>query len=115
MGVISLFMITPINFKAIKGSGGLISPSVITSKPAERDLLNIQTEHGNLVDGLAAQALKVNNYRQQKAAEIQNENAIRSEMEKERMVANTADKKNDMDFQLKNAELDIKRSALSMK
>ncbi len=92
-----------------------MKPSVITSKPAQKDLLKIKAQHDDIVRGMADQSIKVENYRQQKAAERQSKMTMENEMKKEQMVQNTAAQKNNMDFTSKQAELDIKRSLLSTK
>lgn len=88
---------------------------VITSKAAQKDFMKIQTEHADLVRGMADQQVRVATYNQQKAAELANKNAMESEMKKAEMVANTQIQKDAMAFAQKNAELDVKRAALSMK
>lgn len=88
--------------------------AVVTSKAAQKDLLNIKSQHADLVEGIANQTAKVNEFRQQKAAELQGQNTMKAEMEKERMVADTQQKKDALTFQQKQAELEIKRAALSM-
>lgn len=88
-------------------------PIILNSKAAEKDLLRIKSIHGDLVTGLANQQIKVEGYRQQKAAEMQSQQTMKNDMDKEKMVQNTAVAKNNMDFQLKQSELDIKRAALS--
>lgn len=108
-------MPTPINYNAIKQSDTPRTPSVITSKAAQKDLLNIQSIHSDLVRGLANQKVRVDAFNQNKAAELVAQNSMKMEMEKEKMVSDTTAQKNAMDFAQKQAELDIKRSVLSMK
>lgn len=91
----------------------LLSPAVITSKPAQKDFDRIKATHADLVQGMALQAQKVAAYRQQKAAELQQEQTMRADMDKSTMAANTNVQKNTLDFAAKQGELDIKRAALT--
>lgn len=90
----------------------LISPVTITSRKAEEDFADITAKHSDLLQGMAVQSMKVANYNAQKAAQIANEQAIKGEMEKERLVADTAQKKDALAAQQKSEELSIKRQAL---
>lgn len=81
---------------------------------AQKDLDKIKGIHNNLLDGMALQSQKVQTLNNQKAAEMQNQQTMENDMEKEKMAANTQSKKNEMDFALKQGELDVKRAALSM-
>lgn len=76
-------------------------------------MLDIKSRHADMLTGMSVQALKVSAYNQQKSAEMQNENSMKMEMDKEKMAADTTSKKNEMDFQIKQAEIDVKRAALS--
>lgn len=89
------------------------SPAVITSKRASDDYAKIKLQHADLLNGMALQSAKVAQYNAQKAAQIANEQAMKGEMEKERIVADTAQKKDALTFQMKQSELDIKRAALA--
>lgn len=91
----------------------MFSPSVITSRAASDDLDKIRGHHEQLVTGIADQNMRVQNMNMQKQAEIQNQNAMNMEIEKERMVADTAQKKDALNFAQKQAEIDVKRAALS--
>ena len=90
-----------------------MKPSVITSRMAARDFEKIKASHADLVTGISNQQMKVNAYRQQKAAEMQNQNVMQQEMETAKMTANSNDMKTALDFQQRQAELDVKRSALT--
>ncbi len=63
--------------------------------------------------GMREQAMKVQQYNQERAATMANENAMRGEMEKEKMTANTETQKNAMDFNIRQGELDVKRAGLN--
>lgn len=89
-----------------------MKPSVITSRAASKDMERIKTVHADLLTGLSDHQMKVEGYRQQKDAEMANNQAMQGEMKKAEMVANTANQKNALDFQGKQAELDIKRATL---
>lgn len=95
--------------------GELIKPAVITSRLADRDYNSIIGKHADLVTGMAQQSQKVAMFNQQKQSELAAQNAMNAELEKERMVADTAAKKDALTFQQKQSELDLKRAALSMK
>lgn len=91
--------------------------SVITSKKAAQDLLNIKARHADIITGMTNQKIKVDQYNQQKqeqkAAEMQNKKIMDNEMKQAAMTNKTMADKNAMDFHTKNAELDIQRAALS--
>ncbi len=88
---------------------------VITSRAAKKDYGDIQARHADLLMGMAAHEAKVSQFRQQKAAEMQNQATMKNEMDKAKLTANTETQKNAMDFHSKQSELDIKRAALSAK
>lgn len=92
----------------------MFSPAVITSRAAQTDMGKIKTAHAGLLEGMANQSIKVSNYNTQKSAELANQNAMKTEMDKAKMTADTSAQKNANDFALKQADLDIKRAALSM-
>lgn len=89
------------------------SPAVVTSKAARDDFENIKVTHSDLLNGMANQAGKAAVYNQQKSADLAQQNAMHMDMEKEKMAADSQDKKDAMTFAQKQAELDIKRAALS--
>lgn len=91
----------------------MFSPAVISSKKARQDADTIKANHSTLLQGMARHRVKIDAYTQQKAIELQNENAVKTEMDKERMVADSTAQKDAMDFALRQAEIDIKRSSLS--
>lgn len=95
----------------------MISPTVITSKPAQRDYDKIVAKHADLVMGMANQKMRVDMVNaerdQQKATEMQNNQTMQTELKKSQMVADTASEKNHLDFASKQAEIDTKRAALS--
>lgn len=92
----------------------LFAPAVITSKAADRDYGGIMAKHANLVNDVATQKIRVDAYNQQKQAEMAAQNSMKMEIEKERMVADTAQKKDALTFQQKQSEIDVKRAALSL-
>ncbi len=89
------------------------SPIIISSKAAQKDLLKIKDVHADLVNGMANQQVRVAGYRMQKAAEMQSQQIVKNEMDKEKMTANTESQKMALDFQTKQSELDIKRASLA--
>lgn len=91
----------------------MFSPSVITSKPAQDHLNTIKTDHASILEGMANQKVRVDAYNMQKQSEMATQNAMQSEMQKEKMVNDTTAKKNEMDFAMKQSEIDVKRAALS--
>lgn len=91
----------------------MFSPAVINSKPAQKHLDTIKADHASILEGMANQKVRVDAYNMQKQTEMATQNAMDSEMEKEKMVNTTTAKKNEMDFAMKQGELDIKRAALS--
>lgn len=92
------------------------SPSVITSRVAQNQFLDIKSQHADLVTGIGNQKARVDSLMQQrdqqKAMEMQNKQTMETEIQKEKMTADTSAQKNAMDFALKQSELDIKRAAL---
>lgn len=88
-------------------------PAVITSRAARKDLNRIKSEHSLILEGFANHNVRMEALSQQKAAEQQALGTAKMEMDKSKMVADTATQKNSMDFSLKQQELDIKRAALS--
>lgn len=92
-----------------------MNPAVITSKAAQKDFLNIQAKHLDIVQGLTNQSVRVAAVAQQKQAELAAQNAMNAEMEKERIAANTESQKTALDFAQRQGELDVKRAALSLK
>lgn len=91
----------------------MISTAVLTSKPAQKDYERIKSAHADLLQGMVNQADKVAAYKQNKQAEVAQQNSMQMAMEKEKMTADSAAKKDAMTFAQKQAELDIKRAALS--
>lgn len=98
----------------------MFSPAVITSRAAQKHHDTIVSHHSDLLQGMAVQADKVAMYNQQRAVEKQNEQVMQNEVKKEEMVQKTAQgkdmfqaQKDAMTFAQKQAELDIKRAALS--
>lgn len=90
------------------------SPAVVTSRRAQEHLDDITVKHADLLNGMSQQSQKVAAFNMQKQAELQAENSMKAELEKEKMVADTQAKKDALQFQQKEAELNIKRAALSM-
>lgn len=91
----------------------MISPPVITSKIASKDFENIKAQHAELVRGIADQGIKVASYNQQKSADLQAQQTMKMQADKEKSVADTQAQKDAMTFSQKQAEIDIKRAALS--
>lgn len=91
----------------------MFSPSVITSRPAQDHLQDIKGDHAAILEGMANQKLRVDAFNMQKQSEMAAENTMKTEFEKEKMVNDTTVKKNEMDFATKQAEIDVKRAALS--
>lgn len=94
---------------------GNFSPAVITSRKAERDYADIQAKHREMMNNMQLQSQKVEMFNAQKAAELQAQNSMQAEIQKEKMVADTTAKKDALQFQQKQSEIDVKRAALSMK
>lgn len=84
--------------------------SVVTSKKAQQDLLNIKARHSDILTGIINQKVVVDAVNQQKAAEKQNQDIMQNELKKEQMAQNTATQKNTLDYSLQSAELDIRRT-----
>lgn len=91
----------------------MFSPAIITSRLAQDDLEKIRGEHDSLVRGLAAHQARIMGENQRKSQELASENAMKSEMEKAKMVSDTEVKKASIAADMKRAELEIKRAALS--
>ncbi len=91
----------------------MITPTVITSKVADKDFEKIQSNHASILEGMSNQAIKSENYRAQKATELQAQQTQKTEMQKAKMTADTQTQKNAMDFQQKQSEIDIKRASLN--
>ncbi len=91
--------------------------SVITSKKAQQDYLNIKSRHADILTGMTNQKMRVDQYNQQKdqqkMAMDQNQATMQAEMDKEKMAQGTIQQKNTMDFQQKQQELELKKIALS--
>lgn len=91
----------------------MFTPAVITSRKAQDDLDKIRGHHEQIVTGIADQNMRVQNMNMQKEAQVQADNSMKVELEKERMVADTAQKKDALNFAQKQAEIDVKRAALA--
>lgn len=89
-----------------------ISPSVITSKSASREFEHIKGQHADLLTGMANQKMRVDAYSQQKQAEMQAQQTMKTQMEQEKQVYETGVRKDALTFAMKQAELDVKKSAL---
>lgn len=89
------------------------SSIVITSKLAKDHYQDIVGKHGDLLIGMAIHAQKVQALNQQKQVAQQNADAMRMDMEKQKMVADTEAAKDANAMALKQEELSIKRAALS--
>ncbi len=90
-----------------------MNPSVITSRTAQKDFEKIKANHADIVSGIAMQAQKNEMLGQQKQVELAQQNSMKMEMDKAKMVSDTQSQKNAMDFATKQAEIDIKRASLS--
>lgn len=86
---------------------------VITSKAAQNDLNKIKGIHADLLTGMANQATKVANFQQNKQAEVANRQIVNSQIEAEKMTANTQAQKSALDFAQKQSEIDIKRAQMT--
>ncbi len=91
------------------------TPAVITSRAATKDLQNIQLHHEEMLSGMTMQGVRVKEYNQQKAAQLQADQVMQNEMKKEKMASDTEAQGNALDFAMKQAELDVKRAALAAK
>lgn len=91
--------------------------SVITSGKAKEDYLNIKNSHADILMGMANQKVRVDQLNQARdqarQTEEQNLRVMQNELKKQEMVTGVTREKNVMDYNLKNAELDIKRAALA--
>ncbi len=99
----------------LRNSTNPISPVVITSKAAQKDVQSIGIKHDEMVTGINLHNIQVAQYKQQKASEMASENAMKMEMDKEKAVADTATQQMALDHQIKLGELDIKRASLTTK
>lgn len=90
-------------------------PAVVTSRRAQDDMARIKGIHTDVLMGMSVQKVNVESYNQQKQAEMQQQQVMKADMDKAKMVADTTSQKNALDFQTKQAEIDVKRAALSMK
>ena len=86
---------------------------VVSSKVAQNDFNKIVQTHADMVQKIAGQSQRVSQLNQQKQAELAQKQAMEGQMKQAQMVADTQAQKNAQEFHLKNAELDIKRAALS--
>lgn len=97
-----------------------ITPTIINSKPAERHLETIRTQHAGLVEGLNNHLLRVQQYNMNKDMEAQNQAMQNADMqqrqaeftqkgEAQKAVSDKAEK----DFQIKQQEIALKMAALN--
>ncbi len=91
----------------------MFTPAVITSKVAQDDLNKIKGTHTDLLKGMALQADKVSQYKTQKATELQAQNTMKMQLDKEKQIANTEAQNTAITFAQKQSELDIKRASLA--
>lgn len=91
------------------------SPAVVTSDAATQDYAKIQATHADILNGMTAQSARVNVYNQQKQLERQNKEVVDASAARERETLQSEQQKDQMAFQQKSQELEIKRQALSMK
>ncbi len=93
------------------------SPATITSRMAQKNHDKIVAAHSDLINGMAAQSMKVQAFNQQRdqqrAAEMQNKQTMDADIKKSQMVADTASQKNFLDFAAKQASTDVSRAALT--
>lgn len=99
----------------LRNSKNSITPVVITSKAAQKDVQDIGLKHDEMVTGINLQNARVSEYKQQKAAEMANMNAMQMEIDKSKQVADTETQKIALDHQIRLGELDIKRASLTAK
>lgn len=94
-----------------------MNPAVITSRRAMKDLADIKAKHADIISEMSLQRQKVDMYneqrQQQQTAEKQNQMAINGEIKKAEIAASADVQKTTMQNDLKRAELEIKRMALS--
>ncbi len=111
------------------------NPVIISSKAASKHLEKVRAEHANILEGLATHQMKVEAYQQQKDMERQQQDMVNREMDQQNkdreatVGQQTADRefagqqqtadremgsqKNTMDYSLKQAELEVKKLALT--
>ncbi len=99
----------------LRNSKATISPAVITSRPAQKDVQNIGLRHDEMVTGINLHNIQVGEYNTQKAAALQAEQTMKAEVDKEKRVADTETQKMALDHALKVGELDLKRQSLTTK
>lgn len=93
----------------------ITSPAVITSKAAQKDVADITTKHADIMAELANHTVRVQGVQQQRAAQMQANQAMQVGMQKDKAAADSEAQNTAIDFALRQAEIDIKRSALAMK
>lgn len=90
-----------------------ISPTIISSKPAERHLDKIRAEHSTLLDSMATQAARVKQFNLQRDSERMQKSQMDSEMNQKMMERSDNNQKASMDMAMKTKELELKRMALT--
>lgn len=86
--------------------------SVVSSKPARLHFDKVKAEHADVIQGMADQSQRVEQYKQQKSSEMQSQETMKNDMDKAKMTANTDTAKMAIDFQKSQAEMDIKRASM---
>lgn len=91
-----------------------ISPVIINSKAAQKDMNNIAVQHADILNGIRDQATKVANYNSQR----ENEKQFKEQTEANNKIQNDkakmdADTKR-IEAENKQKELEIKQQALSL-
>ncbi len=94
-----------------------ISPAVITSRTAQKNHDNIVAQHADIIQGMSAQAMKVQAYNAnrdaQRATEMQNKQTMDMEIQKNAQVATTASQKMGLDYATKMAQINSKSAEAS--
>ena len=88
---------------------------VITSQAASKNFAKIKSEHDTLVQELSNQSSKRTAYYQQQAADMAAQNSMNMEIAKDKEAAQSDAQRNAMDFNQKQAQIDIQRASLAMK
>ena len=97
---------------------------IVTGKAAEKDLLNIKSQHADILLGMQNQATKVQQYNQEKqnlatieadkkTQATQEQFKIQADQQKHAMSLQADAEKNRMQNEQKNKELEVKKLALT--
>lgn len=86
---------------------------IVTSKAAQEHFLDVKSQHANILQGIQDQQVKVQAYNQQKQIEQEQQLQAKNQSDTERMKIQAQSTKDQMDNELKNKDLELKRLALS--